>query len=108
MLPLTATGDNGDDDWDIEMQYFDDRSIMRYVISGIFTTEIDATYSQFFAPFNLNYLKLIVTMLDTTFKTPTSVPWKTKQGINRRSLHLKFVNMSLPDTTDQNPYQTCN
>lgn len=107
VLPLSVNS-NRDDDWDVETEYLDDRNVMRYVISGIFSTEIDATYCQFFAPFNLNYLKLIIKMLDTTFKTPTSVPWKTRQGINQRSLHLKFVNIALPDTTDQNPYQTYN
>ncbi len=80
---------------------------MIYKIKKIFIAEIDSTYNQFFAPFNLITLKIILKMLDTTFRMPKRYAHRYGQ-LNSSSIRLKFINLTLQDTINDNPYEDYN
>ena len=72
---------------------------MKYTIRKIFETGIDNTHGQFFAPFNLIYLKMVLSFNEIGLDLIYPEKRDQKGSINSgKKLSLKFLCYDLDDT----------
>ncbi len=69
-LPLKKEGKLNVNDNDITFKYKSQEGVIRYVIRKIFTADLQSSYKQFFTPFNLLYLNIVIHFLPMTAEIP--------------------------------------
>lgn len=56
--------------FDVSTKYDEENLVMSYTIRKRFQAKLDGTYRQFFAPFNMINIQLVLKFSDTEFKNP--------------------------------------
>ncbi len=93
----------------MQHKYNKNTQTIRYVIRKTFQAGIDNTHGQFYAPFNLIYLKTTLNFSES--HKPRKIASKKKKiGYNSvYDLHLSFICYDLDDTlTQNNPFSSYN
>ena len=104
-LPLRPTQDGADAY--IICKFVEKKCCLRYTIRKTFTAEVDNSYGQFFAPFGLTYINVIMQLKELILRYPLELREQHEfvGGINGSTqradstLRVNFINMDLKDYT---------
>ena len=90
---------------------------MRYTVRRTIKAFIDCTYGEFFTPFSLTYIKIIMNFhaihIEYPYELQRNLFEKTRHisthpRNHTRQIKIDFLNLELEDTLNDNPYTSLN